>query len=236
MSDRIHDGCGWCPDANRPSISTDEHHLNSPAEIALGYRGRWRLCSKCADLPRFNRSKKRIQITRIDDEEWREISAWRGFYEVSSLGRVRSLFQNGYKVLRPEHDKHGRPRVRLYRGPRDRKMTVARLSAEKWHGPCPGGLEVSHIDGNEKNNTPANLVWESHIDNCARRDEHGTTLRGSVHPNSIIDDPTAVKVHMMLARGVGPTAVAVALGISVHVAMDISRGKTWTHVKMEIEP
>lgn len=59
-------------------------------------------------------------------EEWKDIKGYEGLYQVSNLGRVKSLeritnMKDGRirtereKILKPIKDKHGYYRVRLYK-------------------------------------------------------------------------------------------------------------------------
>ena len=65
-------------------------------------------------------------------------------------------------------------------------MSVHRLVAAKYIGPCPRGLETSHKDGNQTNNHWTNLEYISHADNVKKSyREHGRRItygmRGHIH-------------------------------------------------------
>jgi hypothetical protein len=47
------------------------------------------------------------------EEEWREVSKYDGRYFVSSKGRILSLQQNKYKILKPTLNKDGYYQVSL---------------------------------------------------------------------------------------------------------------------------
>ncbi len=95
-------------------------------------------------------------------EEWRPIRGHEGRYEVSSLGRVRSLPRKRCPVLRilgERLDKQGYVHVALYAdGPRS--FLVHRLVCLAFHGDPPADRpDVNHIDGSKRNNAAANLEW-----------------------------------------------------------------------------
>lgn len=94
-------------------------------------------------------------------EEWRPIVGYTN-YEVSSLGRVRSLGIDKYhpsKILKPWFSNKGYPLVDLHlNGKRIHKL-VSRLVGEAFI-PNPKNLPfINHKDENPKNNRVDNLEW-----------------------------------------------------------------------------
>ena len=112
-----------------------------------------------------------------NNEEWRPVVGWESLYEVSSLGRVRSLPR---EFVRSDGVRHARPDRVLNVGPRanqtypavslaaDRSVVTRRvhtLVAEAFHGPRPEGNVVRHLDGNPTNNTVQNLAYGTQREN-----------------------------------------------------------------------
>ena len=109
------------------------------------------------------------------DESWRPVVGFEGYYEVSDLGRVRSL-------TRRVPSGRGRTRIATGRvlspstGDPYRKVnmkvdgvqamrSVHRLVALAFLGHCPDGMEVCHINGDHKDNRLANLRYDTHSEN-----------------------------------------------------------------------
>lgn len=101
----------------------------------------------------------------MEEEIWKPVKGFEGIYEVSSLGRVRSLprdkFQQGcihhYKgrVLKPFRDTVGY----LYVDLSQKAFPVHRLVANAYI-PNPNKYsEINHKDENKKNNRVDNLEW-----------------------------------------------------------------------------
>ena len=99
-------------------------------------------------------------------EIWKDILGHEGSYQVSNLGRVRSLDRecwNGHvffvkkgRVLQLKPSTSGYMRVSLVR---NNDAYVHRLVAAAFH-PNPDGLpQVNHKDENKLNNTADNLEW-----------------------------------------------------------------------------
>lgn len=115
-------------------------------------------------------------------EVWRPVLGWEDRYEVSSLGRVRSLPRRGGnnrwyggKMLSCVPGHGGYPIVSLCRPGVDRTTRVHVLVAEAFHGPMPDGAQcVRHLDGNPSYNTPWNCVWGTDSENMQDAVRHGT--------------------------------------------------------------
>lgn len=120
-------------------------------------------------------------------ERWLPIPGWEGYYEVSDLGRVRSLdreitCKNGVvkryrgRVLSPGDD-GTRLLVGLYRPGRHETRKVHQLVLEAFVGPRPDGLEGCHADDDHTNNRLSNLRWDDRIANMADSLRNGTNNR-----------------------------------------------------------
>lgn len=106
-------------------------------------------------------------------EQWKSV-ARDPRYEVSNFGRVRStrfefidsigrICTRRGRVLQPGRASHGYLTVALGRG---NTVAVHVLVAEAFVGPKPFyGAEVRHIDGDEDNFEPSNLVWGTRTQN-----------------------------------------------------------------------
>ena len=113
-------------------------------------------------------------------EEWRPVRGYEGLYEVSALGRVRSLPREVIgktkrgepcvrrrkgKELKPDGWGTGHQKVTLYGAQGVDRQLIHRLALEAFVGPCPPGMEGCHWDDNPSNNTLGNLRWASRSEN-----------------------------------------------------------------------
>lgn len=119
------------------------------------------------------------------EERWLPISDYEGAYEVSNLGRVRSLDRFDSRgnrtfgrILRPDTSKpSGHLRVTFCSGGVTQRYFVHRLVLSAFIGPRPEGMESCHNDGNPKNNLINNLRWDTKSANARDRRRHGTDAR-----------------------------------------------------------
>ncbi len=108
-------------------------------------------------------------------EEWRPVVGYEGRYEVSNLGRVRTLCQRpGMK--KPQRRKDSvHLFVQLYGGlPIQANKDIHSLVAAAFLGPRPDGMEVCHNNGDARDNRLENLRYDTRSANQRDAVAHGT--------------------------------------------------------------
>ena len=98
------------------------------------------------------------------EEVWRRIDGF-NMYEVSNLGRVRSLKYNKIKILKPRIHTGGSHIVALMSDEIGRKEhRVHRLVADAFIPKVADRPFIHHRDGNITNNEASNLFWYGNQD------------------------------------------------------------------------
>ena len=99
-------------------------------------------------------------------EEWRPIKGYEGLYEVSNLGRVKSLERydtlgrkKKERILRGRCNKHGYLSVNLYKNGIEKDFFIHRLVAEAFIPNSNNLPEVDHINTIKDDNRVENLRW-----------------------------------------------------------------------------
>ena len=98
----------------------------------------------------------------MGEENWRPVIGYEGAYEVSDLGRIKSLNAYGrgiVKVLKQKESNRGYLTVDLFKDGKYTKLGVHRIVCSAFVRPPKGNEQVNHIDGDKKNNLPSNLEW-----------------------------------------------------------------------------
>lgn len=120
-------------------------------------------------------------------EEWRDVKGYEGFYQVSNLGRVRSVTRqikrdNGSYMKHGQElilrlDQHGYFQVNLAKNKAHRIEKVHRLVANAFIENPYNKPEVNHKDCNPQNNRVDNLEWCTHYENMRYMHEQGRAKR-----------------------------------------------------------
>lgn len=108
----------------------------------------------------------------MDDmnEIWKPIEGYEGLYEVSNLGRVRSLKHKGAgeaRILKSMDGCADYSYVTLSKNGKPSRLTIHRLVGKAFLDGWFDGAVINHIDHDRKNNVYTNLEWTTQKDNCS---------------------------------------------------------------------
>lgn len=166
--------------------------------------------------------------------EWKDISGYEGFYQVSETGLVKSLDRRvggrpgviKGKILKP-CVRDGYHRVTLQKNGVLIKVFVHRLVATAFIGECPESCECCHNDGNRSNNHASNLRWDTRSANQLDRFKHGTDCAGENHFKTFLKKDDVIEIRNFN----GSVSEAVKkFGIARTTYFNIRSGKTWKDV------
>jgi len=92
-------------------------------------------------------------------EEFRDVVSYEGLYQVSNLGRVKSLRFNKEKILKGTKGFHGYITVSLFKNKQRKTKKVHQIVAESFlnHRSCGLELVVNHKNFNKQDNRVDNL-------------------------------------------------------------------------------
>lgn len=143
-------------------------------------------------------------------ELWVDVTGYEGYYQVSSLGRIRSLPRivgggNGprrYPGRMMKPDCYGPyDMVELSRNGISRLYTVHRLIAIAFVPNPYEKPEVNHKDGNKRNNAINNLEWATDKENSQHAALNGLLATGGRNGNAKTTDRQAVVIYHKYRTG-----------------------------------
>ena len=149
-------------------------------------------------------------------EQWLPVVGYEGFYEVSDMGRVRSLDRAtpmktatgkmtmrrvAGRILKPGTAGRGYPYVNLMREhKRQKTRDVHRLVLEAFVGPKPDGLVTRHLNGDRLDNRLENLAYGTYSENMADNLRHGT--------HSMLSKTHCIRGHELIPENCYPRGLA----------------------------
>lgn len=121
-------------------------------------------------------------------EIWKDIIGYEGIYQVSNLGRVKSLerivLSKGVATKRKERvlkssNRRGYRQLTLAKNRSRAQRSVHRLVAEVFIPNPDNKKEINHIDGNKANNIVDNLEW------CTRKENAVHSIKVLGHKSKL---------------------------------------------------
>jgi hypothetical protein len=173
----------------------------------------------------------------MSEERWLPVVGAEDEYEVSDLGRVRSLdrwvtksskvvgsyrqWRKG-KLLKARTTSSGHSLV--YIGTFGRNYLVHRLVLEAFRGKAPAGFESLHRNGKPTDCRLENLRWGSRADNVRDVKHHAGRSDGKLRPDDIRD------IRGRIGSGEPIREIAVKFGVHRSLIYQIRRGDVHTDV------
>ena len=168
------------------------------------------------------------------------INGYEGYYEVSDLGRVKSLERlklDGRKIrgylLKPSLKSTGYLYITLYKNGKSKQFRINRLVAEAF---IPNPLllpTVNHKDGKNKwDNSVGNLEWATH--EYQNRHAYLTGLnkgpQGSKQGNSKLYEEDIPRIFEMRKQGMLQREIGELLNVRSQQISRILNKKRWQHL------
>jgi len=176
-------------------------------------------------------------------ENWKPVVGFEGLYEVSSLGRVRSVLpRKGARanvnggiisgwVQSVNDGKYKRRLVSLRKNKKTHTMRLHHLVLEAFHGQRPDGSYGLHNNGDPLDDRATNLRWGSPADNTKDSVAHGTktdppTLGGEAHHKAKMSTSDVEAIRQIPYRRGLYQWIAQKYGVAPITASRIHKGQS----------
>ena len=177
-----------------------------------------------------------------EPERWLPVVGWEGLYEVSDLGRVRSIRRmtaSGMRggAIRKLDLLEGRYlTVMLTDGARREHRLVHHLVLEAFVEPCPEGEETRHGPNGGLDNRLSQLCWGTKAENGADKIRDGVSHRGESHYRAKLTSAIVAECRKRAAEGESQTALAREFGVGQQCMGYAISGKNWPGVAVPPVP
>lgn len=147
----------------------------------------------------------------MSEEIWKPVVGYEGLYEVSDMGRVRTLLvktrcRNDGGILNQQKATNGYRLVCLTKDGRDSARSVHRIVASAFCKNDANKPTVNHINGDRKDNRLENLEWATMLEQSAdaRRRNGIWCAHGDDHESSVLTSNRVTLIRSMYASGAFP--------------------------------
>lgn len=177
-----------------------------------------------------------------EKEVWKDVPGYEGRYQVSNIGRVKSLhrvvqFGRAHRVV-PEKiiyqhlvkspKKADRLQVCLWTGKKGKSFQVSVLVALAFLGKKTNQKHhACHSNGDSLDNRISNIRWDTPAQNSNDREIHGRTARGERNGRSKLTNEQVLRVRNSPESN---SSLARCLGVSLTLIRYIKEGRIWKGV------
>jgi hypothetical protein len=177
-----------------------------------------------------------LSLEDPEPERWLPAVGYEGFYEVSDLGRVRSVLHQtirgmqGGRIRKPQNAGRGYRALRLSVHGKITGEYVHHMVMAAFVGRCPKGKEILHGDDDRTNNRLSNLRYDTHKRNQEEASERGRSAFGERNGMAIVTEEIVAEIRSAAAAGVQQIAIAEYHGISRAQTCRIVLRRNWNRV------
>lgn len=164
-------------------------------------------------------------------EVWKDIDGYEGLYQVSNLGRIRSLYKRRKDVeFLKFTDCHGYKIVGLCKNKKQMSFRVHRIVASAFLPNPNNNPQVNHINGDKTDNRAVNLEWCTQSANMRHAYENGLEKANTVPAHEakrVLTEEQVRAVRELLNKGVSTRAIAKQIGVGKTLISSINQGKAY---------
>jgi hypothetical protein len=175
------------------------------------------------------------------EETWAQIKGFEGIYEVSTLGRVKSLDRpqrvrgNGISTQKGAILKQWKQGSYMYCDLRKpgikQKARIHVVVLETFNCSRPDGMVACHNNGDSTDNRLSNLRWGTYKENSKDKILHGTHRYGELCGKSKLTEAQAIAI---LESTKSNREIARDFGVCSATVSHIKTGRNWPHLQARL--
>lgn len=172
-------------------------------------------------------------------ENWLPVVGYEGLYEVSDLGRVRTLHgKHQGRIMTPTITARGYLRVGIRKNRVRQHFAVHRIVLAAFVGPRPEKNECDHLNNVKTDNRLCNLEYVTSSENKLRAYKTGARMPavGSKHGMSKLTEDDVLRIKDLLSKiesgelMLSRREISTRFNVSDGCIKDIQAGRLWQHV------
>jgi len=177
----------------------------------------------------------------MSKEIWKHVKGYKGYYEISNLGNIRSVTRTvprgEQKVtfkgvnLKTAVQNKGYEYLTLYKHSKGRRKYIHRLVAEAFIPNPKNKPQVNHIDCIRLNNNVTNLEWVTPLENSIHATIEGSVKCGEDSPNARFSYKDIEDMRRMYEDGLTQKEIAIKYNIKQNYVSKIVNYKIWKYKK-----
>lgn len=181
----------------------------------------------------------------MEEEIWKDIPGYEGYYQVSDLGRVRGIdrefirkdkwggtspFKRKGRIIKNKLNFHGKYFVTLSKNNKVKEWHVAKLVLLAFVGTPESDQECCHRNDIQTDNRLVNLYWGTRKDNIRDKHRNDKVAYGVRAGNSKLKDGEVWLIKKLLHNKIKKTTIAKMFKVTRQSIRHIELNNVWKHI------
>ncbi len=178
-------------------------------------------------------------------EIWKDIIGYEGLYQISNLGRIKSLprirniryrpYMTKERILTPTIGNNGYCYIMFQLNSVPKRYLVHRLFAIHFIPNPENKPQINHKNGIKHDNIPTNLEWCTSAENIRHSYVNGLQkpIKGEKSHNSKLKESDVLNIKEMINEGEKQSDIARIYNVTQSHISDIKHNKKWAHLNYQ---